>query len=73
MNAMHSINPLPLDHGGELAKPVRSDHSTNTAASGSVQISSRALFLNAKVVEIEHNGALYRLSQTALGKLILTK
>jgi len=35
--------------------------------------SSQALFLGAHELEIEHNGALYRLRQTSLGKLILTK
>ena len=35
--------------------------------------SSAALFRGAQEIEIEHNGAIYRLRQTALGKLILTK
>ena len=34
---------------------------------------SHAIFAGAQEVEIEHNGAVYRLRQTALGKLILTK
>jgi len=38
-----------------------------------VRVCSRALFARAKEIEIEHNGALYRLRQTAMGKLILTK
>lgn len=36
-------------------------------------IDSRALFAGASEVQIAHGGALYRLRQTALGKLILTK
>ena len=38
-----------------------------------LRIPSQALFLGGREVEIEHYGALYRLRQTALGKLILTK
>lgn len=37
------------------------------------RVSSRAIFSGAQELEIEHNGALYRLRQTSLGKLILTK
>ena len=36
-------------------------------------IASEALFGGACEVQIHHRGALYRLKQTALGKLILTK
>jgi len=39
----------------------------------SVCISSEQLFAGADEVQIEHRGALYRLQQTSLGKLILTK
>ena len=35
--------------------------------------SSAALFRGAQEIEIDHNGAVYRLRQTSLGKLILTK
>jgi len=38
-----------------------------------VPIASEALFAGAREVQIVHRGALYRLKQTALGKLILTK
>jgi hemin uptake protein HemP len=37
------------------------------------RISSDALLGGAQEVQIEHRGALYRLRQTSLGKLILTK
>jgi len=37
------------------------------------RISSQQLLAGAKEVLIEHHGSLYRLRQTALGKLILTK
>ena len=36
-------------------------------------IASEALFAGASEVHISHRGSLYRLKQTALGKLILTK
>ncbi|MBI2748363.1 MAG: hemin uptake protein HemP [Burkholderiales bacterium] len=38
-----------------------------------LRTSSQALLQGSSELEIEHNGALYRLRQTALGKLILTK
>jgi hemin uptake protein HemP len=38
-----------------------------------VCVSSEQLFAGANEVHIEHRGALYRLQQTSLGKLILTK
>ena len=37
------------------------------------RISSDELLAGALEVQIEHRGALYRLRQTSLGKLILTK
>ncbi|MCK6424039.1 MAG: hemin uptake protein HemP [Burkholderiaceae bacterium] len=37
------------------------------------RLSSRELFAGAREVEIEHEGMLYRLRRTSLGKLILTK
>lgn len=37
------------------------------------RISSQQLLAGAKEVLIEHHGSVYRLRQTALGKLILTK
>lgn len=43
------------------------------AAAAPARTSSAALFRGAQEIEIEHNGAIYRLRQTALGKLILTK
>ena len=43
------------------------------AARAPASIASEALFAGAREVQILHRGALYRLKQTALGKLILTK
>ena len=50
---------VTLAKGGRPANPIR--------------ISSQTLFAGANEVEIEHKGARYRLRQTSLGKLILTK
>jgi len=38
-----------------------------------VRVSSAQLFAGAPEVLIDHHGAVYRLKQTSLGKLILTK
>ena len=38
-----------------------------------LSITSEKLFAGATEVQISHGGAVYRLKQTALGKLILTK
>jgi hemin uptake protein HemP len=43
------------------------------AAAGGRPIASESLFAGATEVQILHRGSLYRLKQTALGKLILTK
>jgi hemin uptake protein HemP len=42
-------------------------------AGGLIRLSTKWLFQSAKEIEIEHRGDVYRLRQTALGKLILTK
>jgi hemin uptake protein HemP len=38
-----------------------------------MRTSSKEIFRGRNELEIEHNGAVYRLRQTSLGKLILTK
>ena len=43
------------------------------AVDGRATIASEKLFAGEKEVLIAHGGAVYRLRQTALGKLILTK
>lgn len=52
---------------------IAAQRETMTAAGSVARLPSRAIFSGAQEVEIEHNGAVYRLRQTALGKLILTK
>ena len=39
----------------------------------SLRLKSDSLFQGASVLELEHNGQIYRLQITALNKLILTK
>ena len=53
-----SAVPSAADHG--MVGPCR-------------QLPSTALLQGGKAVEINHNGAIYRLQSTKLGKLILTK
>ncbi|MFM7011002.1 MAG: hemin uptake protein HemP [Betaproteobacteria bacterium] len=38
-----------------------------------IHTTSQALFCNATEIHIQHDGVLYRLRKTSLGKLILTK
>jgi len=53
--------------------PMASPSSKATARGPGAPIPSDALFGGAREVQISHGGVLYRLKQTALGKLILTK
>ncbi|HEY0817285.1 MAG TPA: hemin uptake protein HemP [Rhizobacter sp.] len=53
----------PPVHAPQALMPALADH----------RISSRQLLGDAKEVLIEHHGAIYRLRETSLGKLILTK
>ncbi|MES2101706.1 MAG: hemin uptake protein HemP [Pseudomonadota bacterium] len=45
----------------------------SAASAPAVRVSSAQLFAGALEVRIDHHGVVYRLKQTALGKLILTK
>jgi len=60
---------------GDSEAPVREPGASaaGTLAFSVMRLSSHALFVGAREIEIEHNGMLYRLRQTSLGKLILTK
>ena len=62
--------PLPPPSSPPTPAPVESTQRQPIAA---VRITSGQLFAGAVEVQIEHFGAVYRLKQTALGKLILTK
>ena len=59
---------------GEKKVSIPCAHASLVAgAGGLIRLSSAWLFQSAKEIEIEHRGDVYRLRQTALGKLILTK
>ena len=49
------------------------DGSTQPMDQACAQVKSIDLLQGRRAVDIEHNGALYRLQTTKLGKLILTK
>jgi len=58
----------------EAAAAVPSAARPAEAPAGAIRpVASQALFRGATELQILHRGALYRLKQTALGKLILTK
>ena len=64
--------PLPDDRPPQaLPAPTNASETCGRAAPRAVR--SEALFDGAAELQIEHRGTLYRLRQTALGKLILTK
>jgi hemin uptake protein HemP len=54
--------PAPMPQAGTSPSPAQA-----------VRVSSAQLFGSAVEVQIDHHGAVYRLKQTSLGKLILTK
>jgi len=54
------------------ALPAISGHET-CSRKNVLRLTSQQLFAGAHELEITHQGAQYRLRQTALGKLILTK
>jgi hemin uptake protein HemP len=58
-----STSTEPPVRAPQALAPTGADH----------RISSRQLLGDAKEVLIEHHGAIYRLRETSLGKLILTK
>ena len=62
---------LPPPKSATPAAPTASP--TMSRAAATVRIDSAQLFGGAIEVQIDHHGAIYRLKQTALGKLILTK
>ncbi|MBK6593196.1 MAG: hemin uptake protein HemP [Burkholderiales bacterium] len=70
----HPTEPIPPDtrvahHDAPATVQRKGPHATGAV----LRLPSRAIFAGAQEVEIDHNGAVYRLRQTSLGKLILTK
>ncbi|HET7793135.1 MAG TPA: hemin uptake protein HemP [Rhizobacter sp.] len=64
-----STPPVPTDRPAPEPLP----RPAPTAGEAVQRISSDVLLAGAQEVQIEHRGTLYRLRQTSLGKLILTK
>lgn len=64
------ISPAAI-HGN--AEPRQGGASGTPMPSPGRRVSSDEIFGKQQEIEIEHNGALYRLRKTSLGKLILTK
>ena len=67
MNAMHT-SPSALSATGS-----RQGHAANHAPAMPQLLDSQDLLRGNKAVTIQHNGSIYRLQATKLGKLILTK
>ena len=71
-------SPQPSPQRGEgatLPLPSGESEARGRAGVGGVRrMTSNELFINGAVeLQIDHRGVLYRLKQTSLGKLILTK
>ena len=71
MSRPHDLGP-DSRHSGP-ARSIELPSSDDRAETGVRRIPSGRLFEHGAVVEIEHEGAIYRLRHTRRGKLILTK
>lgn len=72
---MHAAAPSLMSSasaGAALQRYAASGLAHATVADG-LSLDSHELLRGQKAVEIKHNGAVYRLQTTKLGKLILTK
>jgi len=70
---MTAPSPSPEDPPRPPSAHAEDTPRAALAAAAGRAIASEALFAGATEVQILHRGSLYRLKQTALGKLILTK
>ena len=68
-----SASALATDGASPLVQPPRHAGGGDISPPGPIRISSQTLFSGTHEIEIEHKGSIYRLRQTSLGKLILTK
>jgi hemin uptake protein HemP len=71
------MNLNPKVSGSGPYQPAQVDapagHQSPPSSARVLRLPSDTLFSGAQEIEIEHRGTVYRLRQTALGKLILTK
>ncbi|MFT4240890.1 MAG: hemin uptake protein HemP [Acidovorax sp.] len=72
MPATLTLNAAPFLRSAPANKPASQTESSHRAETA-LAVDSSALLQGQKAVAISHNGALYRLQATKLGKLILTK
>ena len=71
---MSATLSLPAARRVPAAQPVLADSVLNAAALlQDMSVDSTQLLRGKKAISIVHNGAIYRLQSTKLGKLILTK
>ena len=66
MSPLHEASPPPVVSSDMASCPANPPRPT-------LRLSSRTLLGGRQEVEIDHDGVVYRLRQTSLGKLILTK
>lgn len=68
------LNPSPSFSSASLPSAT-ADEAADAVVRGSVvpRLSSRVLMGGEREIEIDHDGVVYRLRVTSLGKLILTK
>lgn len=71
---MHAASHTLMSTGTAAALQRFSSASlAQASAADALSVESHELLRGHKAVEIKHNGAIYRLQTTKLGKLILTK
>ena len=74
MSPLHEASPPPVVSSDMASCPANPPLPTQSGAPApTLRLSSRALLGGRQEVEIDHDGVVYRLRHTALGKLILTK
>lgn len=69
------LNPSPSFLNAAPLPQVAADGAADSVVRGAAvpRVSSRVLMGGAREIEIDHEGVVYRLRVTSLGKLILTK
>lgn len=69
---MHAATQ-PLMSSNAALHRLQASGLAHASAADAMSVDSHALLRGQKTVEIKHNGSVYRLQTTKLGKLILTK
>ena len=70
---MHAATSTLMSSGSGAALQRFSAGMAHVSAADGLSLDSHELLRGQKTVEIKHNGSVYRLQTTKLGKLILTK